>query len=217
MWSNFPDGGAGTKRKQSSVSILFSLLMLMATKNLVNLLCTQLTKLSHSAIVSDSNTLVESTITFDGDWLSIIRHNPTHWKLPLEEYRLGDAPKAIFELIYIPLCWRQSWIHTCSEIQQSCFQSLYLYNNLEIGMMCPWCIRSLEVVTSSFEVHFYIWISMFGQIDAKSRTDVFNFGNEYERKSMIRHSKWDALTVFLPPFKFDISILLLCTKSRWSS
>ena len=42
---------------------------------------------------------------------------------------------------------------------------------------------------------------MFGQIDAKSRTDVFNFGNEYERKSMIRHSKWDALTIFYIPSK----------------
>ena len=42
---------------------------------------------------------------------------------------------------------------------------------------------------------------MFGQIGTKSETDVFNFGNEYERKSMIRHSKWDALTIFYIPSK----------------
>ena len=42
---------------------------------------------------------------------------------------------------------------------------------------------------------------MFGQIGTKSGTDVFNFGNEYERKSMIRHSKWDALTIFYIPSK----------------
>ena len=31
--------------------------------------------------------------------------------------------------------------------------------------------------------------------------EAFNFGNEYERKSMIRHSKWDALTIFYIPSK----------------
>ena len=42
---------------------------------------------------------------------------------------------------------------------------------------------------------------MFGQIGTQNETDVFNFGNEYERKSMIRHSKWDALTIFYIPSK----------------
>ena len=34
-------------------------------------------------------------------------------------------------------------------------------------------------------------------------------GNEYERKSMIRHSKWDVLTVFLHSFKIDIQFATL--------
>ena len=42
---------------------------------------------------------------------------------------------------------------------------------------------------------------MFGQIGTQNETDVFNFSNGYERKSMIRHSKWDALTIFYIPSK----------------
>lgn len=55
MWSNFPVGGAGTKRKLSSVRIPVNLLMLIATKNLVNLQFNHDTKDSHSDLLSEQN------------------------------------------------------------------------------------------------------------------------------------------------------------------
>lgn len=56
MWSNLPEGGAGTKRKQSSVRMPVNLLILGIKKNLVNFVLIHAIKLWHSNKLSVSNT-----------------------------------------------------------------------------------------------------------------------------------------------------------------
>ena len=53
MWSNLPEGGAGTNRKQSSVIIPVSFVGLIATKNLVNLQFNHETNNSHTTLLSE--------------------------------------------------------------------------------------------------------------------------------------------------------------------
>ena len=62
MWSNFPVGGAGTKRKQLSHIIPVSLLILMDTKNLVNLVFNHDTNDSHSNLLSELNEHVDAPV-----------------------------------------------------------------------------------------------------------------------------------------------------------
>lgn len=93
MWSNLPDGGAGTKRKQSSVKIPVNLLMLIATKNLVNLQFNHDTKDSHSALLSELNI---HSLAPDGDFspfdVSIILLNPITVELPSSDINLEPLP-----------------------------------------------------------------------------------------------------------------------------
>ena len=93
MWSNLPDGGAGTKRKQSSVKIPVSLLILIATKNLVNLQFSQLMKFSHSSLESELNIQLLAPL---GDvspfCLSMILLNPIVVVVPSSDIILEPLP-----------------------------------------------------------------------------------------------------------------------------
>lgn len=61
MWSNFPDGGAGTNLKHSLHIIGASLLILTATKNLTNFVFNHDRKDWHSLKSSDAYTAMESS------------------------------------------------------------------------------------------------------------------------------------------------------------
>lgn len=60
MWSNLPEGGAGTKRKLSFVIIPVSFVGFIATKNLVNLQFNHDMKDSHSALLSELNEQIDA-------------------------------------------------------------------------------------------------------------------------------------------------------------